>query len=347
MHHDSFIKRKYIRYRINHNSGKETVSVNNYARKDVVPALFLLLISLFVGKFWLRAFGITAIVFYLLYLTKLVQPRGIFIPPRPAKNSDFYEAMYTHPHVAIMPDWLYTIYGVIYFIISVVLFLIVPVSRYFYNWSKMMFGMASNKKLQPVPQNDVDIPLPQNPQPQNQRVPHPDPVAPNRNPYSAGSTQSRQVAPRNPWQRGFGNRRPPGPNPSESSQRAAQEAVERSMISSMERNLDDLKQIRANSEKLLDTIFGGSRISKARFLSGLDSAVEMAEKNLAAAREYLQVGHNPEILKNYLDRSNKINKAAAELLDSLAAHQQNEMEDDFTQMTDSLDELQRSVSLYD
>lgn len=318
------------------------------ARKDLIPpAILLVLCVIFHFKFFAfgsltiaRVFSLLPFIFFVLYIFNVIKPRGLYVPKRAPKNSSFSESMYGYVHPVLMPSFIYIVLGIMYFILSVVTFLIAPVSRYFYNWSQIMFGMGSgglepvgSLKKPPIPGVNRKPPIPKvSPKAAKASVPHPDTSAP------ASSSSSSFM----------GNLRNRAETRKEADrQTSMQREIERTTIRSMEQSLSELYEIRENSAQLLDSIFGNSRISKARFMTGLDSAVEMAEKNLNSAREYVKVGHNPEILKKYYSRSMRIKQAATDLFDSLAEHEQNAIDDDFRKMSDSLDELQESVKYYE
>lgn len=122
--------------------------------------------------------------------------------------------------------------------------------------------------------------------------------------------------------------------------------AEKQTIAQIEKNNDELIEIQKNTAHALDSMFGDSKITKAKFQTGFDSAVEMSQQNLDAAREYIKSGHNPEVLQKFLNRSQTINKKTGELLDALVTHQQNQMEDNLNDLTESLDELQESIKYY-
>lgn len=122
--------------------------------------------------------------------------------------------------------------------------------------------------------------------------------------------------------------------------------AEKQTIAQIEKNNDELIEIQENTAHALDSMFGDSKITKAKFQTGFDSAVEMSQQNLDAAREYIKSGHNQEVLQKFLNRSQTINKKTGELLDALVTHQQNQMEDNLNDLTESLDELQESIKYY-
>ncbi len=122
--------------------------------------------------------------------------------------------------------------------------------------------------------------------------------------------------------------------------------VEERVIAQIAKNDQELREISKVSVHALDVMFGGSKLTKDKYQASIEEAVELSGKTLQAAKEYIQVGHNPEVLQKFLDRSNMINQKTGELLDALVTHQQNAVEDDVDDLTQSLEELQDNLKYY-
>lgn len=318
--------------------------MHDEARKDLIPSLVLFALAMILDMgLFTKILTLAPSIYYVLYLFNAIQPRGMYISRKEARNTNFDEKMYSFAHPVLMPSFVYVLLGILYLFFALIFFIIFPVSRYFYHWANVMFGMATGK-LEPIPSENTQYSQVRHEPRKTAQTKQPNPQ-PKARTFTASKGSKTFTMP------AFGKTGKKAPIPprksSQNARQATQQSIERDLLRSIESNHNELVDIRKNSEMILDGIFGGSKLSKARYLSGLDNAVEMSANNLKAAREYVQVGHNLEILKKYYERSVQTNKAAADLLDSLVTHQQKEQQDDFKEMTSRLDELQDSLKYYE
>ena len=317
------------------------------AKRDLIPALIVFLVCLIGSGLhnWMTMVSLLPIICYALYFIGIIKPKEMY-EPKPASSDSFWKSMYNYPHPIIMPRVLYALLGVVYLLIGFALFLIFPVNLYFWNWANISFKMASSSA--------VKIPV------------HPGREQPGRSGHLYGASETpvqdanfRPARPHPGPIPSFTSQKPPKPDLSGKKQassasmsdpQAQREKMarmaEKQTIAQIEKNNDELIEIQKNTAHALDSMFGDSKITKAKFQTGFDSAVEMSQQNLDAAREYIKSGHNPEVLQKFLNRSQTINKKTGELLDALVTHQQNQMEDNLNDLTESLDELQESIKYY-
>lgn len=398
--------------------------MNEDARRDLVPALILFILSIVFGGGGLLALvnilSVLPLIFYGLYTLKIVKPRFAYVSKKKRKKKryhdiPFYESMREYPHPVLMPRFLYSIVGALFSVVGVLFFLIPPISKYFSNWGDIYGGMGS-KKLIPIP----DLP--------NQKVmdayeedessyatghrgpgfgagdsgsSHSNPghihqshTERNQNAKGSGpqideeqlaelakavssfvqessknvseifkefmATQNGQAKPADSrTMKGFPfNRKPPKFDQAAASSKSTQSKstqpdpdairaqVEARVIEQIAKNDQELREISKVSVHALDVMFGGSKLTKDKYQASIEEAVELSGKTLQAAKEYIQVGHNPEVLQKFLDRSNMINQKTGELLDALVTHQQNAVEDDVDDLTQSLEELQDNLKYY-
>lgn len=306
--------------------------MKNEAKRDIIPVLIIFLISL-LGNGWnfLTVLMAIPLIYCVLYLLNLIQPTEMYVPKPPMQQS-FATEMMTYSHPILMPRPLYAILGVIYMLLGIGVFLIFPLAKYFWNWASLCWKMSStSSRVEPIGSSS-------------------DTMRSGPLPGSGTNTRTQQ----RPVQDGVFTQKPKDiPKTSQTkpwSQASREErtarSLEKNVILQIEKNDQELRGIRETFDEALDSIFGGSEMTKVRFQDGMDKAIKMSAENLKAAREYVRIGHNPEVLKKFLDRSNMINKETGELLDALVTHQQNQMEDNLKGLTDSLDELQDSLKYY-
>ena len=134
--------------------------MNEDARRDLVPALMLFLLSVLFGGSGLLALvnivSLLPLIFYGLYLLKVIKPRNAYVSKKKRKRKSryndipFYEAMREYPHPILMPRWLYGLVSLFLSLTGMIFFFIPPVSKYFLNWGDIYSGMCS-KKLIPIP----------------------------------------------------------------------------------------------------------------------------------------------------------------------------------------------------
>lgn len=388
--------------------------MNEDARRDLVPALMLFLLSVLFGGSGLFALvnivSLLPLIFYGLYLLKVIKPRNAYVSKKKRKYKSrykdipFYEAMREYPHPILMPRWLYGIVSFFLSLTGMVFFFIPPVSKYFLNWGDIYSGMCS-KKLIPIP----DLPGKKdfNDQPFEENEIHFDnetgeyaasKVKKNKNRQPDGpsideeqiaelakavasfvqdstknvselfkefmASQNGQTETRTQKTNGkFKMPKPPFASSNAASTSQPKEGiwkekqtkpdpdlvraqVEAKVIEQIARNDQELRDISKVSVHALDVMFGGSKLTKDKYQASIEEAVELSGKTLQAAKEYVQVGHNPEVLQKFLDRSNMINQKTGELLDALVTHQQSAVEDDVDDLTESLEELQSNLKYY-
>lgn len=302
--------------------------MKNEAKKDAIPALIIFLLAFLTGSWnFLSVIMAVPLVYYLLYLFNLIQPTEMYVP-QPSHKQGFATEMYNYPHPILMPKAFYGILGAVYMLIGTGLFLLFPIAQYFWNWASICWKMSSNSsRIEPI--GGVR---------QGGRVVQDLESRPVRK-KTADTETSKKL-----------NTIPAAAKTKTWSQSSRQErtarSLEKNVLLQIEKNDQELRSIQLTFDKALDSIFGGSEMTKTRFQNGMDKAVAMSAENLKAAREYVQVGHNPEVLQKFLTRSNRINKETGELLDALVTHQQNQMEENLKGLSDSLDELQDSLKYY-
>lgn len=317
------------------------------ARRDLVPAIIVFLVCL-IGKGlsnWMTMVSLLPLICYALYFMGIIKPKEVY-DPKPAKSDSFWKSMYNYPHPIIMPKVLYAMLGVVYLLIGIALFLIFPVSFYFLNWANMAFKMSSSSTA------TIELNPGQEYRSSNHR-------------YQDSTVQDAHFRPARPSKPDHipsytSTPKPPKPQGTMNSQASSDPTLDaqaqkekmarmaqKKTIEQIEKNNEELVDIQQNTAHALDTMFGDSKITKAKFQNGFDSAVEMSRQNLEVAKEYVKSGgQNPEVLQKFLNRSQTINSKTGELLDALVTHQQNQMEDNLNNLTDSLDELQESIKYY-
>ncbi len=388
--------------------------MNEDARRDLVPALMLFLLSVLFGGSGLLALvnivSLLPLIFYGLYLLKVIKPRNAYVSKKKRKRKSryndipFYEAMREYPHPILMPRWLYGLVSLFLSLTGMIFFFIPPVSKYFLNWGDIYSGMCS-KKLIPIP----DLPGKKdfNDQPFEEDEIHFDnqtgeyaaskekknkkhqPDGPSIDEEQLAelakavssfvqdstknvselfkefmASQNGQTETRTQKSNGkFKMPKPPFGSSNSSSTSQPKEGVwkekktqpdpdlvraqvEAKVIEQIAKNDQELRDISKVSVHALDVMFGGSKLTKDKYQASIEEAVELSGKTLQAAKEYVQVGHNPEVLQKFLDRSNMINQKTGELLDALVTHQQSAVEDDVDDLTESLEELQSNLKYY-
>lgn len=336
------------------------------ALRDMIPLALLSVLCLVSGTMAPGAIlaCIVCAVYQGLYQIGQITPVAVY-SPRPKGKDGFFKQMYKESHPIFMPSFIYTLLGLFYLFGGIMvlgkglafgklfgLFLL-PVSIYFWNWSSLSFKMAQiAKHYQFKERETIQTSSSQNTKEASEAAIK---VA-----KKAGQA-ARQVIQSQPVQdlknslaqevkKSLQPKSQTKPDPKVDNEAARQEKImrtlEQQVLEQIEKNDQELRSIRSTSVTALDSIFGGSEITKARFQQGIDKAIEMSKQNLAATKEYVKVGHNPEVLQKFLNRSNLINKETGDLLDALVQHQQNQMEESLQGLTDSLDELQDSLKYY-
>lgn len=343
--------------------------MKNNALRDMIPLALLSVLCLVTGTMAPAAIlaCITCGVYQALYQVGQITPTAIYTPKSKGKDGVLNQ-MYKESHPIVMPSLIYTLLGLFYIFGGIMvlakgiafgklfgLFLL-PISIYFWNWSSLSFKMAEVAKRYRL----------------KEKIAPKTATPPFSSQYKEDSSElAKQVAKQAGKVAGQVINSQPvqdlkksltieiqkslQPKPEKSTKKVDDEAarqekimrtLEAQVLEQIEKNDQELRSIRSTSVTALDSIFGGSQITKARFQQGIDKAIEMSAQNLEATKEYVKVGHNPEVLQKFLNRSNLINKETGDLLDALVKHQQNQMEDSLKGLTESLDELQDSLKYY-
>ncbi len=309
--------------------------------KDLLPMLLPMALAfvLHLG-FIFKLLFIIPVIYYVGHFLGQARTRTEYVSPQKPQNSEYNEAMFGYSHPVVMPYAFYYLEGLMMYLYSFLLFFAPGISRYFSNWGSVYLGMGALKagpRTYSSPANSS-----QSHASRTQARPSQKPPIPKKLPIpnvkdTRASSGSGQLFPR-PEKKA---------RPVVDEAKETQRAIERNLLTQIENNDRELHRIKDNSEAILENIFGGSKLSIARFTAGLDEAIAMSQNNLEQARLYVKIGHNMDILRKYYERSVQINKKAADLLDSLVTHQQAENDDDFEEMTRRLDELQDSIKYYE
>lgn len=291
------------------------------AFKDIVPSLLLTLLLVvggITGVFLLVS--LLPLIFYGLHILGIMPVREVYLP-QPSSKKGEPTGMFEHSHPVIMPRFLYLFTGLLYYLAGTVFFLIPPAMRYFYNWGKIHMDILNHTGHFVAPDH------------QETAVPFSQP----RPPF--GSKPFFQGKPHIPPIR-------PVKTQKAAKKESISDKVARNAMREMESNHKHLLALQRQYEQTLDQLFAGSEMTQERFEHGMREAVGMSARNLKAAQDYLKTGRNPEIIQDFLNRSNTINKKAQSLLDALVSHQQGELEKNLNNLTSSLDALQDSVKFY-
>ncbi len=345
--------------------------MKNDALRDMIPLILLTILCIVSGTMVPAA--ILAVVvcgFYqLMYQTNQLDPKAVYSPK--SKGTSLWSQMYNDPHPVIMPSFVYTLLGLFYLVGGIVvlakgmgfaglfgLFLL-PISLYLWNWSSISFKMSHFAKLPNYKANPSYTQTTQQASSKTMQDTRQQTKQAAKQAARQAEKMAKKVMASQPVQDLRKNlsdevkktwdqvKTSTNNSDSEAARQAKiQRSVEERVLAQIEKNDQELQSIQVTFSSALDTIFGGSEITKARFQNGLDKALEMSAQNLEATREYVKVGHNPEVLQKFLNRSNLINKETGELLDALVTHQQKQMEDSLNGLTESLDELQESLKYY-
>lgn len=288
-------------------------------KKDIIPSLVVFLVCMVLNlNFWMKAIAFLPLLFDALYFLGIVQPTEVYQPKHnpPYAAKSFNTEMFDEGHPILMPKILYLLEALLFYFFGVFIFFIPPVSHYFWNWGKVYWGMMSEA---------------------SQSVP----ATPNRAQKKTG-TRSETV-----YDVPFSEKKKEEVKPDLPDTKEARfKRVAASAIKQMERNHKELQSLQKSTEQTLDTMFEGAELTQNRFSRSIDEAVELSQDNLNNAKEYVEVGTNPELVSAYLKRSETILQSARNLLDALITHQQSRMEENLQNLTESLQELQTSVKYY-
>lgn len=304
--------------------------MNRDALRDLLPASLAFLISFaFIhGPWFVTAGALLPIIFYILYLLNIQPSSGIYVCSSQS-NGKFWTSMYDYAHPVIMPRPLYLLLSLAYLVIGCCLILIYPVAFYFINWAKVAWKMGTSDLAR--------VSSSSNPNAQTRaktKLPH----------LPVMEAEILRKTPKTP--------KTPNAKPKKETRRkASQELFPGAMemkrdFSRIEYNHSELLKIQTSANRVLAQIFGDSKMTRDRFQTGIDQAVELSEKNLEAAQAYMETGKNPEIMKKYLEKSEQINTKTSKLLDAIAAHRNDQMDDSFKRLNDNLEELEQSVHYY-
>ena len=352
-------------------------------RRDIIVPITLFLLfgvlgdtTLFGIPFVLPILTLIPVICYILAITGSRKPTEIYVRKKKKKNKRYKawnEPKYQN-HPVVMPRMFCVIEAILCMILGFVTFILFPISSYFFNWSSVYWAMADGK-VAPIP--DLPDEEMRNGQYEQQKYRQQDPnqqssedLLRNMGEATARFFESEEVkdAARTigaafkdvASEVGANMKKASTSSTNTSKQTTAtrtktqsapsQDEIARQLkfnvISQIEKNDAELQGIKATLKTTLESMFGGSKITIAKYQAGIEEAIEMSSQNLQAAKEYAKGGSNPEVMKKFLDRSNMINQKTGELLDALVTHQQNLMEDDMQDLTSSLEDLQDSLKYY-
>ena len=300
--------------------------MNRDALRDLVPAVLTFLLSsvMIHGPWFVTAGALLPIIFFFLYLFGLHQSSGIYVSSKPS-NGKFWTSMYDYAHPVIMPKPLYLLLSIAYLVIGCCLILIYPVAFYFINWAKVAWKMGT-ADLSPMP--GVPGSSTQHYGRAHARPPH-------------LPVMEAEILPKTPKTKAR----------KEIKKKVSPELFPGALemkhdFSKIQYNHKELLKIQSSSQRVLGKIFGDSKMTQERYQNGIDQAVELSAKNLEAAEMYMETGKNVEIMKKYLEKSDQINAKTSKLLDAMAAHRNDQMDDSFKRLNDNLEELEQSVHYY-
>ncbi|MGM9960944.1 MAG: hypothetical protein ACI32F_06515 [Allobaculum sp.] len=352
-------------------------------RRDIIVPITLFLLfgvlgdtTLFGIPFVLPILTLIPVICYILAITGSRKPTEIYVRKKKKKNKRYKawnEPKYQN-HPVVMPRMFCVIEAILCMILGFVTFILFPISSYFFNWSSVYWAMADGK-VAPIP--DLPDEEMRNGQYEQQKCRQQDPnqqssedLLRNMGEATARFFESEEVkdAARTigaafkdvASEVGANMKKASTSSTNTSKQTTAtrtktqsapsQDEIARQLkfnvISQIEKNDAELQGIKATLKTTLESMFGGSKITIAKYQAGIEEAIEMSSQNLQAAKEYAKGGSNPGVMKTFLDRSNMINQKTGELLDALVTHQQNLMEDDMQDLTSSLEDLQDSLKYY-
>lgn len=353
-------------------------------RRDIIVPITLFLLfgvlgdtTLFGIPFVLLILTLIPVICYILAITGSRKPTEIYVRKKKKKNKRYKawnEPKYQN-HPVVMPRMFCVIEAILCMLLGLITFILFPISSYFFNWSSVYWAMADGK-VAPIPDlPDEDQHYDRYEQDQryqrtdsNEQTPEEllrnmgeatqrffqseevkgaartigaafkdvaTEVGANMKKASTSSTKTQKQTTT------AKTKTQSAPSPDEIARQ-----LKFNVISQIEKNDAELQGIKATLKTTLESMFGGSKITIAKYQAGIEEAIEMSSQNLQAAKEYAKGGSNPEVMKTFLDRSNMINQKTGELLDALVTHQQNLMEDDMQDLTSSLEDLQDSLKYY-
>lgn len=353
-------------------------------RRDIIVPITLFLLfgvlgdtTLFGIPFVLPILTLIPVICYILAITGSRKPTEIYVRKKKKKNKRYKawnEPKYQN-HPVVMPRMFCVIEAILCMLLGLITFILFPISSYFFNWSSVYWAMADGK-VAPIPDlPDEDQHYDRYEQDQryqrtdsNEQTPEEllrnmgeatqrffqseevkgaartigaafkdvaTEVDANMKKASTSSTKTQKQTTT------AKTKTQSAPSPDEIARQ-----LKFNVISQIEKNDAELQGIKATLKTTLESMFGGSKITIAKYQAGIEEAIEMSSQNLQAAKEYVKGGSNPEVMKTFLDRSNMINQKTGELLDALVTHQQNLMEDDMQDLTSSLEDLQDSLKYY-
>lgn len=345
--------------------------MNEDLRRDMLVPIILFIVFGIFGILeipFLFILTLIPVICYLMAINGSRKPREIYIGKKKKRNRTYKswnEPKYQN-HPVVMPRIFCALEAILCVILGMITFILFPISGYFFNWSSIYWAMADGRvaPMPTIPHANQQRYADQNQQEKKQsaedalrkmgeatqRFLQSDEVKDaartvkatfasvaqevneglkNAKPATSATSQSKKAT------------KKAQPSPEEIAQRLKFEVIRQ-----IEANDANLQEINHSLGNMLETVFGNSKITIAKYQAGMDEAIEMSFQNLQAAREYAKTGSNPEVMQKFLDRSNLINQKTNELVDALVTHQHNLMEEDVNELTNSLEDLQDSLKYY-
>lgn len=350
------------------------MKVNEDLRRDLrVPLILFIIFGIF-GIELPLLFIVTLIpvLCYMLAIYGSRKPQEIYIGKRRNRNKmykSWNEPKYQN-HPVVVPRVFCAVEAILCMILGLSTIVLFPISIYFLNWASIYWAMADGRveRMPNIPYEDQqrnNYRANQNARYENQRTEKESAEDVLRKMGEAtqrffqsdevkgaakavGATISsvaqgvnKEMKYANASVNKTTNKKPPQPSQEEIAQRLKGEVIRQIAANDMK-----LQEMNSSIGGLLESMFGNSKITIAKYQAGIDEAIEMSSQNLQAAREYAKTGSNPEVMQQFLDRSNLINQKTNELVDALVKHQHNLMEADINNLTDSLEDLQDSLKYY-
>ena len=346
------------------------MNVNEDLRRDMlVPIILFIVFGIFgIGLPLFFIMTLIPVLCYGLAIYGSSKPKEIYLGKNRKRNAPyrFWNEPKYQNHPVVLPRVFCGLEAILCLILGFSTLILFPISFYLFNWSSIYWAMAEGR-VAPMPsiphgQQRYAKQGPQQTSKQSaedvlrkmgettQRFLQSDEVKEatrtfratvanvaqevNQGMKNAKSTTS------NPTQKQTAYKKPQ-PSPDEIAQQLKIEVIRQ-----IEANDLKLQDINHSLGGMLETMFGNSKITIAKYQAGVDEAIEMSSQNLQAAREYAKTGSNPKVMQKFLDRSNLINQKTNELIDALVTHQHNLMEEDVNELTNSLEDLQDSLKYY-
>lgn len=349
--------------------------MNEDLRRDiVVPIILFVIFGIFTG--WIPILFVMTFIPVICYAAAIHgsrKPREVYIGKTSNRSYRSWKAPKYQNHPVVMPRLFYALEAVLCVILGLSTLILFPISFYFFNWSSIYWAMADGR-VQPIPTiPNVNQQRRYSQQKQSNYTEHSNKgkntaedalhqmgdamqrflqseevkeAAKTVGSTVAGVVQEVSNGMKNAKSSSATNQKHTSFKKTKPSPEEIAQQLKLDVIRQIETNDAQLQDINQALGEMLETMFGGSKITIAKYQAGMDEAIELSSQNLQAAREYAKTGSNPEVMQKFLDRSNMINKKTNELLDALVTHQHNLMEEDFQDLTGSLEDLQDSLKYY-